>query len=101
MKKQLNIYGEQFTLCGTCERSIESISGLDIYDVYGRPSDRKVSIWHSWANWFLNEARTARFGICSHNCNFFSIEGIVEFEGKWYYLWITKTYNRAYEIVMS
>lgn len=99
MSKKLNMYGVDFELCGTSTRLPQTISTIGIRDVYGRPSDYKVSIWDSWARWFVNEARSVKFGVCSHSCNFFSIEGMIDFEGKRYYLRITKAHNRAYEVV--
>lgn len=74
------------------------ISNDDIYDCYGRPSPTKVSIWMSWSNWFCNNNGVC--GICSHNSNFFSIEGhITDYENhKEYYVYITPSHNRMWEV---
>lgn len=69
----------------------------EIFDVYGRPSCTKVSIWKSWVEWARNNG--AMLKISSHNCNFFSIEGIARKDGQPYFLRITARHYRAYKIV--
>ena len=68
-------------------------------DVYGRPSDTKRRIFNEWFYWFTNNGGYC--GVASHNCNFFTIDGIVidKDTNKEYYCHITAAHNRAYEIV--
>ena len=63
MKEQYIAIGStverRFELCGEVSRvSINPLEyGWDkdeIFDVYGRPSCTKVSIWHSWVEWARN-----------------------------------------------
>ena len=69
-----------------------------VYDVYGRCSDVKKSIWEDWANWF-NSCNSFMYGVTSHNCNFFTISGCVNAEdGNEYFLVITASHNRAYKV---
>ena len=68
-----------------------------INDVYARPSQTKVHIWENWWRWFMDNG-----GYCwvsSFNCNFFTIEGIVQDElGYPYYCRITPSYNYCWKI---
>ena len=98
MKKQLNIHGINFEL----EHSINCvprISTRNLDECYERPSDTKKAIWNEWVHWFVYDCETTYFGVASYSSNFFSIEGVIEFEGKSYYLRITKAHNRACEII--
>ena len=92
----------RFELCGEVSRvSINPLEyGWDedeIFDVYGRPSCTKVSIWKSWIEWARNSG--AMLKISSHNCNFFTIEGIARKDDQSYFLRITARHYRAYKIV--
>lgn len=74
----------------------------EIKNVYGRPSDIKVSIWHEWCAWCyeLNKNGTpCVLWVASHNCMNFSIAGKVQYNEHVYRLWITRNHNRAYLIV--
>ena len=98
-KERITINGETFTVCGTVD-SMAFVNGVDeheIYNVYGRPSEIKVSIWRDWCKW----AREcdADISICGHSSNFFSIIGNVEHNGKVYQLHITYANNRLYEVI--
>lgn len=106
MKKQYIDIGTtdalSFELCGQVSRA--SINPLEygwnddeIFDVYDRPSCTKVSIWKSWVEWARNSG--ARLKIGSHNCFFFTIEGVVRKDGQPYFLRITASHYRAYKIV--
>ena len=98
MKEQYIAIGttlaRRFELCGEVSRV--SINSLE-YGVYGRPSCTKVSIWKSWVEWARNNDATLK--ISSHNCNFFTIEGIARKDGQPYFLRITASHYRAYKIV--
>ena len=106
MKKQYIAIGttceRRFELCGEVSRVF--INPLEygwdddeIFDVYGRPSCTKVSIWKSWVEWARNSGAMLKIG--SHNCNFFTIEGIARKDGQPYFLRITASHHRAYKIV--
>lgn len=106
MKKQYIEIGttlaRRFELCGQVSRDCidpreYGWNDDEIFDVYGRPSCTKVSIWKSWVEWARNSG--ARLKIGSHNCNFFTIEGIVRKDGQPYFLRITASHYRAYKIV--
>ena len=95
-------FARRFELCGEVSRvSMDPREyGWDedeIFDVYGRPSCTKVSIWHSWVEWARNSGAMLKIG--SHNCNFFTIEGIARKDGQPYFLRITARHYRAYKIV--
>ena len=95
-------FARRFELCGQVSRV--SMNPLEygwnddeIFDVYGRPSCTKVSIWHSWVDWARKNGAMLKIG--SHNCNFFTIEGIATKDGQSYFLRITASHYRAYKIV--
>ena len=98
--KTIEINGKIFEACKGTLNTEPYINQSDIHDVYGRPSDTKCSIYHRWADWFISH-RSVNFGICSHNCNFFSMEGIIidENTNKKYYVHITKCHPTAIEIL--
>ena len=106
MKKQYisigTTFARPFELCGEVSRvSIDPREyGLDddeIFNAYGRPSCTKVSIWKSWVEWARNSDASLKIG--SHNCNFFTIEGIARKDGQQYFLMIIARHYRAYKIV--
>ena len=72
----------------------------DIYSIYGRPSQAKVSSWHSWCAWIdelRNKCLDAGMVITSHNTMMYSIYGEVrDTDGTKYELWITRDHNRAF-----
>lgn len=72
-----------------------------VYDVYGRCSETKKSIWERWSDWF-RDCNSSMFGVTSHNCNFFTISGCVNWiDGNEYFLVITASHNRAWKVVRS
>ena len=106
MKKQYielgTTFARRFELCGEVSRvSIDPREyGWDddeIFDAYGKPSCTKVSIWHSWVDWARKSGAMLKIG--SHNCKFFTIEGIANKDGQPYFLRITARHYRAYKIV--
>lgn len=61
-------------------------------DVYGRPSQVKQQIYDEWEKWaYENDVKY--FGITGHNCMMFTLGGIVNVNGQWYYVNITKAHN--------
>lgn len=71
----------------------------EIKSAYGRPSDTKVTIWHSWCDWCRESNKNGipcELWIESHTCMTFSIGGTVQYGGHVYKLWITKGHNRAF-----
>ena len=104
MKRQtLTINGKAFELFKSNLNETESFTNGaaydEIYEAYGRPSNIKVSIWHSWCDWCreLNQnGIPCELWIESHNSMAFSIGGKVKFGGRVYKLWITKCHNRAF-----
>lgn len=95
-------FARRFELCGqisrTCINPLEYGWDYDeIFDVYGRPSCTKVSIWKSWVEWARYNDAMLKIG--SHNCSFFTIEGIAANDNQPYFLRITARRYRAYKIV--
>lgn len=97
-RNKLNIGGIDFELCGTVGAS-HGVAWRTLYDCYERPSARKQAIWDEWNRWFRIDMESGRYGVRSYNCSFFTITGVVEWEGKFYFLDITASHNRAYEMI--
>lgn len=101
--KTINFAGVTFELHDSKMHPVAPITGYnyhEIYEVYDRPSDAKVSIWHDWCKW-VNAMRDAGYEcgiqIESHNCMFFTITGSVRTGEHTYNLWITAAHNRCYK----
>ncbi len=99
----ININGENFELDTKETVKNPIVFYKSVYDVYGRCSSAKQSIWESWSRWF-NECNSHMYGVTSHNCNFFTISGCVTWideetkEPAEYYLVITASHNRAWRV---
>lgn len=93
----LEINGEAFELDTKETVQDPVVFYKSVYDVYGRCSDTKKCIWESWANWF-RECNSHMYGVISHNCNFFTISGVVTWEDNEYFLVITASHNRAWKV---
>ena len=93
--ENIKLFGENFILDTKETIGYKSISHDTIFDVYGRCSQRKISIWQEWKRWF-NE-NNGWCSVHSHNCNFFTIQGYVRnFETReMYFCYITPRYNRC------
>lgn len=67
--------------------------GYTVDDVYTRPSDTKRAIYKEWERWaYKNDVEY--FGITGHNCMTFTLGGIINIDGQWYYMTITKCHNK-------
>lgn len=98
MKKQyINIYGKDFLLCGTIDHT-PNINQRSVTECYDRSSSTKQAIYNNWEKWFIAN-NILNYGVESYNCNFFTLGSICEYNGKKYYLYITRCYNRCYEII--
>ena len=105
MKKRyetITINGKSFELDTKEKVNNPIVFHKSVYDVYGRCSDTKKKIWEHWANWF-NETNSHMYGVTSHNCNFFTISGVVtwldqENRPTEYFLVITASHNRAWKV---
>lgn len=97
----ITIGGRTFEVCGETEtnRTCYGNDRDEIYRVYGRPSDSKVSIWHDWVDWANRDDVMANLQIAGTSCMFFSISGNVIVNGEKYLLYITYANNRAYKVV--
>ena len=98
--KTIEINMETFELGKPIERGdIGMISRETIDDAYGRPSEIKRRIFNEWYYWFIHN--NGHCGVSSHNCMMFTLEGIVidKETNKEYYCYITKSHNKAYEII--
>lgn len=108
--KYININGVDFELANKELSFYGTINtfhtdGVTVSDVYGRPSATKLAIEDEWIRWFNELPKTPswqydyKFGVRSHNCNFFTLHGIISWENEWYYISISHAHNRAYKLV--
>lgn len=101
MVEYITINGRAFRKCKHDNERVrrawyEDRTGVDrdaIYKAYNRPSATKVSIWHSWCDWFDGIDGYGELHIRSHNCNFFTVSGEIACEETdWEYCPIEITY---------
>lgn len=105
MKKseKMKLNNESFEVITSRMHPVAPITGCnrgDIYEVYSRPSQRKVNIWDYWCDWCnaMNDSGwECGIQIESHNINFFTITGSLRGNGDTYDLWITASHNRLYK----
>ena len=95
--EKITIGEKTFTLDTKETVKYRPIMDVELSDVYARPSTTKISIYHSWCNWFIHQG-----GFCSvrsHNCNFFTLEGYIYGEdGQQYYTVITPANNYCWKV---
>lgn len=96
----ITLNGERFEVHRSKYAKVENLAryaGRTIYQCYERPSTAKVHIYKEWEEWaYLNDVQY--FGVSSYSGFQFSLQGLVEHEGKTYLLSITKSHNYAYII---
>ena len=98
--KTITLNGVQFEVHKSKATStvfMERYAGRSLTDCYERPSYSKQYIYKMWEEWaYLNDVEY--FGISGYNGFQFTLQGMVEHEGKTYILHITKSANKAYII---
>lgn len=96
--EHIMIDGKQFILDTKETIPYETIPNRTIYDVYGRCSQTKINIYNSWAEWF--ERNGGCCDVCSHNSNFFSIQGYIhDYKTRTlYFCYITPSNNRCIKV---
>ncbi len=60
-----------------------------VEDVYARPSQTKLNIFYDWQAWCVEHCGYCE--VASYNCMMFTLDGMIEYEGKKYRLYISKT----------
>lgn len=97
--KYIMINNIEFNVKGTIDNDfIKTLKFDSLESCYTRPSQAKTSIYYSWYYTYLNNINIIKFGIGSYNSNIFTINSIVDIDGKRYYLHITPTKNECYEV---
>lgn len=98
--EKIRLNGHSFEVHRSKYAKVENLAryaGRTIWECYDRPSTTKVSIYKEWLDWaVLNDVQY--FGVSSYSGFQFSLQGLVEHEGKMYLLAITKSANKAYII---
>lgn len=99
----MELCGETFEVHTSRMHPVAPITGCDrdeIFEAYGRPSQRKVNIWRYWCNWceeMNKNGYKCGIEICSHSSNFFSISGYIRTEDETWDIYITYAHNRLYK----
>ena len=99
--KSVNLGGISFEEHTSHFQPVEHSTGCnryEIFELYGRPSQTKVSIWHDWCDWcdkMNNLGYSCGIQIESHSSSFFTITGSLRKDNEVIALWITAMHNRA------
>ena len=110
--RTLTIYGVDFEVINPNESNIVAFDRLftmtdcrTLHDCYAKPSTSKLNIWNWWRSWFdkvlgFEGVSFKQFcGINSYNCNFFTLHGLLTYNGEDYIVYITYAHNRLIKVV--
>lgn len=99
-QKFITIKGMIFNLQGACsyDEAINQDYTTTLHSAYNKPSTTKECIYKEWSHWAYCEADATCFSIKSYNSNIFTLHGIVDDGEHKYYVVITPSYNRAFEL---
>lgn len=94
----IELFGKIFEFDTKETTAYVTIQNRSIWDCYERPSRIKESIYESWRNWFIEN--NGYCDVCSHNSNFFSMQGYVRnMETRdMYFCYITPAHNRCIKV---
>lgn len=92
-KNTIKVNGTIFNVNGTIGKYTPGNRSL--YDVYGRPSSRKVSIWYKIEN-ICNALKGYNLHVTSHNCMMFCCEFYFKHSGKEYCMYFSP--SRWYQV---
>lgn len=95
--ENLTIDGVEFTVDTKSTAIAPAGNFRTVDDCYERPSSVKRAIFEDWFQFFVEHG-----GYCtvsSYNCMMFTLDGILEHEGKSYRAYITKTRQELTPIV--
>lgn len=100
MKKIIKIGEDEFEYKGTMSKNYAYLQNYKMLsDCYNKPSLAKVNIFNEWL-YDLNKYTTVKmYGINGRNAHLITINAIVEFKNKLYYLDIHKSRNDIYELL--
>ena len=99
--KHLTLGEIEFRQCKPIHRDEITVKETTLYDCYGRYSERKREIWEWWKRNIYGIDPSAMVWVSSHNCNFFTIQAIIQVTDKLYFLEITSTRNDIHAILYT
>lgn len=76
-----------------------------LQDCYAKPSRAKLNIWDWWRSWFAHVLgfKGVSFkqfcGVSSYNNNFFTLHGLLTYNGEDYIVFITPWHKRLIKVV--
>ena len=110
--RTLTIYGVDFEVIKPKKSNISTFDRLftmsdcrTLHDCYAKPSQSKLNIWAWWRSWFaqvlgFNGISFKQFcGVSSYNCFFFTLHGLLTYNGEDYIVYITHAHNRLIKVV--
>lgn len=110
--RTLTIYGVDFEVIEPKKSNIATFDTLftmpncrTLHDCYKKPSQAKLNIWAWWRSWFaqllgFEGVSFKQFcGVNSYNCNFFTLYGLLTYNGEDYIVYITPSHNRLIKVV--
>ena len=99
-KKTMEINGRTFEVVSGSNFYRQLHPHRSLWDCYNQPSKTKEDIYNDWLKWAV-DTDIESFGLCSYNCNFFTLSGLyLDFEtGDSYFIKITPSHNYATRII--
>lgn len=89
----------------TFERLFTMSGCRTLLDCYAKPSQSKLNIWTWWRSWFanvlgFNGVSFKQFcGVSSYNRHFFTLYGLLTYNGEDYIVYITPAHSRLIKVV--
>ena len=100
--KKIIFNGEAFEVISSdmlyddiCE-ALERHRYPSLYKAYEKPSEKKVEIFNDWVEWSKGVNIVKPIEIIARNANTFTLGAVIEKNGVFLALCITKAHNRAY-----
>lgn len=97
MKKYIKIDGISFEVKNNLNvKNSYELKRLD--DCYNNCSSTKNYVYNEWLKFVNNNGGGYHYGVASYNCMMFTFDAMIEFDGKNYYIHITKSNNYIMEV---
>ena len=110
--RTLTIYGVDFEVIKPKKSNIAIFDRLltmsdcrTLHECYAKPSQAKLNIWDWWKSWFTQvlDFEGVSFkqfcGVTSYNSNFFTLHGLLTYNGEDYIVYITHAHNRLIKVI--
>lgn len=68
-----------------------------LYDCYNNPSSIKKAIYDEWRKWAYDND-VEKFGVSSYNCHFFTLQGLIKIDSRYFIIRITPSHNYLIQV---